>query len=157
QIRKVAIYSLARIGAESSADYLIDAAEAADYKYEETNAASELLNYVNNLAKQDKTKTALSIAKKVHKNTKEQDQYHSKAGALKIMTSLDPEKSTKLLQKAARSSNPVYRNVALGLAVEANMDNQLGSWIKKMAKAEDEAKIDFVRTLGKLEGNEVLA
>src|SRR5690606_16798604 len=114
--KKVALYSLAQIGAETSADYLLDAAEAADYQYEETNAASELLNYVNNLASRGNSKTAMSIAKKIHKNTKEQDQFHSKAGALQIIAALDERKSTKLLQKAATSSNTVYRNVALNLA-----------------------------------------
>ena len=156
QVRKVAIYSLARIGTLSSVDFLSDAAEDADYKYEETNAASEFLNYASNLAEQGETKKALSIAKNIHKNTKEQDQYHTKIGALNLLTALDPEKSTKLLQKAALSSNKIYRNAALDLASEGNMDSNLGSWIKKLSKADDEVKVDIIRTMGKLEGDAVL-
>src|SRR5690606_3594808 len=43
EMKKVAIYSLASIGAPSSAKILASSAQAADYRYENTNVASEYL------------------------------------------------------------------------------------------------------------------
>lgn len=156
RIRKVAIYSLASIGSPSSEEYLAEAAEAANYKYEETNAASEYLNYAQILAEEGDTKRAMAIAKQIHKKTKENDQFHTKIGALKLMVDLDPDKSNKLLQKAAISENPAYRNAALSFAAESNLKSNLASWVKKMRKSEDPVQLDFIQTLGRLEGEEVL-
>lgn len=155
-MRKVAIYSLANIGEISSAKLLADAAAAADYKYEETNATSEYLNYAKNLADKGEAKKALSIAKTIHKRTKEQDQYHTKSGALALMTSLDPGKASKQLQKASRSSNPAYRNAALNLALKGDLSANQNSWIKVLGKSDDAVKVDLLRTLGSLEGDAVL-
>src|SRR5690606_19698065 len=44
----------------------------------------------------------------------------------------------------------------LDLAMEGNLADNLDSWVKKMSKAEDAAKIDFVRSLGNLRGGEVV-
>ncbi|MEX2591533.1 MAG: DUF1080 domain-containing protein [Anditalea sp.] len=156
-MRKVAIYSLANIAALSSEDLLADAADAADYKYEETNASSEYLNYANNLAKQGESKKALSIAKTIHKRTNEMDQPHTKAGALRLMTNLSSgKKAIRQLRKAALSSNAVYRNVALDLALEGNLADNLDRWIKTLSKADDPVKVDIIRTLGEMEGEAVL-
>lgn len=155
-VRKVALYSLARIGSLSSQNYLEDAAAAADYRYEETHAASEFLNYAHTLSQQGDSKKALAIAKKIHKNAREQDQYHTKTGALKLLTELDPRRATRVLQKAALSSNTPYRNAALAFASQGNMGSDLASWVKKMDKADDRIQVDFIRTLGSLEGEEVL-
>jgi HEAT repeat protein len=155
-VKKVAIYSLANIGALSSEKVLAEAAESANYKYEETNATSEFLKYIKNLSQEGETKTALSLAKKIHKNTSEQDQFHTKIGALNLMVSLDPGKSAKLLQKAALSPSAAYRSSALDLALNGDLANQLESWSKLLGKAEDPVKVDIIRTLGRLQGDAVL-
>lgn len=154
-IKKVAIYSLARIGAPSSAKILASSAQAAGYGYENTNVASEYLNYIKSLASNGETKTALKLAKKVHKGADKEGQFHSKAGALNLLADLEGPKSAKTLQKAALSPQAAYRNTALALAKE-DMEANLQTWGKILAKAEDAAKVDILRTLGSLEGDAVL-
>src|SRR5690606_20305811 len=105
------------------------AAEAADYKYEETNASSEFLNYLKNLAKNGDTKNALKLSKKLHKSANDEGQFHTKTGALDLLASLDPAKSGKLLQKAVLSPNVAYRNAAMDLARE-DMTSNLQTWTK---------------------------
>lgn len=153
-VQKVAIYSLANIGAASSARVLADAAQTADFKYEESNAASEYLNYLNNLSEQESA-TALKLVKKLHKSAKNEDQFHTRTGALNLLVSLDPSKASKLLHKAVLSSNSAYRNAAMMLA-EKDMESNLQSWAKTLKKADDAVKVDLIRTLGQLEGDAVL-
>jgi len=155
EIKKVAIYSLARIGASSSSKLLMDAAKAAEFRYEETNASSEYLTYIRNLARAGETKAAIKLAKKLHKNADKEGQYHTKAGALDLLVSLQKEESGKLLQKAVQSPNAVYRNAAMDFAKE-DMSNNLQSWARILTKADDAVKVDLIRKLGTLEGDNVL-
>lgn len=155
EIKKVAIYSLANIGALSSNNIMTAAADAADYRYEETNASSEYLNYIKNLAKNGETKTAVKLAKKLHKKANNEGQFHTKAGALNLLVSLDGAKSAKVLQKAALSSNVPYRNAAMTLAQE-DMASDLQTWARILAKADDAVKVNLIRNLGELEGDDVL-
>src|SRR5690606_31784384 len=129
EIKKVAIYSLARIGSPSSAKVLASTASAADYRYENTHASSEYLNYIKNVAANGETKRAIKLAKKLHKSASKEGQFHSKAGALNLLASLDGTKSVKLLQKAAVSPEAAYRNTALALA-RKDMGSHLETWAK---------------------------
>lgn len=155
EIKKVAIYSLASIGAPSSAKILTGAALAADFQYENTNASAEYINYINNLAANGETKSAVKLATKLHKSANKEGQFHTKAGALNLLASLDPGKSAKLLQKAAVSPQAAYRNTALAL-IRDNISDDLQTWTKILAKADDVVKVDILRTLGSLEGDAVL-
>lgn len=149
-MKKTAIYSLAKIGAPSSAKLLAGAAQAANYKYENTNAASEYLNYIANLAANGETKTAVKLAKRLHNTASAEDQSHTRAGALNLLARLDGGKSTKLLQKAVLSPAASYRNTAINLA-QNNIAGDLQAWAKIINKADDAAKIDLIRKLGTLE------
>ncbi len=155
EIKKVAIYSLASIGAPSSAKMLANATQAADFKYENTHAASEYLNYIRNLAANGETKAALKLAKKLHKNANNEGQFHTKAGALNLLVSLDKAKSGKLLQKAALSPHAAYRNTAMDLA-QKDMASNVQAWAKILGKADDGVKVHLIRRLGELEGDAVL-
>ena len=155
EIKKVAIYSLARIGAPSSAKVLAGTALAADYRYENTHASSEYLNYIKNLAANGETKTATKLATKLHKSANKEGQFHSRAGALNLLASLAGDKSAKLVRKAAVSPQASYRNTALLLAKE-DITADLPTWSKILARADDAAKVDILRTLGGLEGDAVL-
>jgi len=154
-IKKVAIYSLAGIGSPSSEKILTAAARAADYKYEETNASSEYLKYLKNLAKNGETKTAVKLAKKLHKSANNEGQFHTKTGALDLLASLDGAKSAKLLQKAALSSDVPYRNAAMVLAQEG-MASHLQDWAKILEKADDAIKVNLIRQIGELESDGAL-
>lgn len=153
ELKKVAIYSLANIAEPSSKKVLSRAAKAANYKYEETHAASEYLTYAQNLVKKGETKLALSIAKEINRATKSEDQFHTKAGALNLLVQLQPNKADRVLRKAAVSSNATYRNVALDLALENGLSDNLESWTKVLRKADDEIKVDLIRTLGHLKND----
>jgi hypothetical protein len=155
-IKKVSIYSLANIGAPSSAKIVENAAQAADFKYENTHAASEYLNYIKNLAANGETKTAVKLAKKLHKSANNGDQIHTRAGALNLLASLDGARSAKLLQKAALSPHAAYRNTAMDLA-QKDMGSDIQTWAKILRKADDPVKVHLIRRLGGLEGDAVLA
>jgi hypothetical protein len=155
-VKKVSIYSLARIGAPSSAKILAAAAQAADFQYENSNAASEYLNYIKNLADNGETKNALKLANKLHKSANNEGQFHTKAGALSLLASLDEAKSAKLLQKAALSPNAAYRNTAMDLA-QKDMSADIQTWAKILRKSDDAVKVHLIRRLGELEGDAVLA
>ena len=152
-LKKVALYSLAKIAAPSSKKLLSGAAKAANYKYEETHAASEYLIYAQNLVEKGEAKLALSIAKEINRATKSEDQFHTKAGALNLLVLLEPNKADRALRKAAVSPHAAYRNVALDLALENGLSNNLASWTKLLKKADDEVKVDLIRTLGNLEND----
>ena len=154
-IKKVSIYSLARIGAPSSANILAGTAQAADFRYENTNASSEYLNFIKNLAANGETKNAVKLAKKLHKSANNEGQFHTKAGALNLLASMDGAKSTKLIQKAALSPHAAYRNTAMDLAKQ-DMGSNIQTWSKILRKADDAVKVHLIRRLGELEGDAVL-
>ena len=155
-LKKVAIYSLARIGAPSSEKVLAGAAEASGFVYENTHASSEYLVYIKHLADQGEAKRALKLAKRLHKKAGGEAQSHTRIGALNLLASLDPSKAPRLLRKAALSPVTNYRNAALALVMEGDLKTDMDFWSKLLDKADNPAKADILRKLGQLSGDEAL-
>lgn len=156
QLRKVSLYALGQIADPGSAKALKNAAEAAQYTYEPSNASATYLRYINRLAGDGNQKLALKLAKTLHKATNSPSQAHTKAGALEIMVRLDPANAPKVLQTAVLSDNSQYRGAALRYALQTGVANDVTLWKTALDKASPEAKTAIIGMLGQVKGNQTI-
>ena len=161
KLRKAVLYSLAQIADPSSEKILREAAVAANYKYEPTDALGSYLLFLNNCLL-DKKKTASIIlletapipvsnaemvtqsARKMLKATSENTQIAAKTAALELLTLSRGDKVIGDITGALKSNNKQYRQAALKLSENKNsakMYDELMKVAKKEKRAEVKAEI----------------
>lgn len=147
-LRKVVLYALSRIGGTASATVLADAAGAADYAYEPTDATAAYINYMHRLTDLGERKTARKLAARLFKRTGAAHQVHSHFAALELLTTLNGEKQVNKLLKATRDDDSVYRNAALGLLTPYLSDRTSARLVRNAEKADEQTQVDILRYLG---------
>src|SRR5699024_2085315 len=112
-LERVALYALANIAGTESADVLKDAAEKANYIYDESNATASFIHYANRLAENGNERLAEKLASRLLKDATSDEQVHSRIAALELLSQINGESYTKKLVKAALDDNLEYRVAAL--------------------------------------------
>lgn len=153
-LERVALYALANIAGTASAEVLKDAAESADYIYNESNATASFIHYANQLAENGNERLAEKLASRLLKDAKSDAQVHSRIAALELLAQINGKSYTKKLVKAALDDNLEYRVAALKFAAPYLTDANVSRWIKGIRKGDAETKADFI---GFLASNEQIA
>lgn len=148
KLQKVTFDALAKLADPASADLLYAAAKKSNFQYEQSGATAALLDYAANLQKQGNGSLALSTAKKLHDDAKDENQLHVRTAALNIMYHADQAKGMKLLLDAMGEKQLEYKAAALKLASADLNDANTDLWVKKMGKADDQTKAAIARMLG---------
>ncbi|VTP93093.1 hypothetical protein [Sphingobacterium daejeonense] len=124
-------------------------AEEKSYQYDRTNAASLAVDYAEGLAKKDKDAEATRFATTLYKNAAAFKAPTIQAGAISVLTSINPAKQKKQLIKLASNEDKLLRNVALGLLAEdakAGDLVKLAGSIRKLDGDAQESILNFLAT-----------
>lgn len=155
ELKKVALFALSSQADPGSAKTLYAAAEMAGFTYDPSNASGLYMRYIANLEEKGEAKKAYKLAKKVYKKTATTNQYHTKAAALGLMVQTQPEKSQKLLMKAALDDHPRFRGSALKWLSDEALISNLDDWKSTLNKGSAAAKAAIIRRMGNVNNTAV--
>ncbi|MCW3119094.1 MAG: hypothetical protein JWM28_3176 [Chitinophagaceae bacterium] len=151
---KVALYALAYIAEPASETALANAAAKAGFSYDITDASAAYIKYAEQLAAAGKAPQAKKIAASLLKKTPDDNQVPFRTAALKLLTSIDGEKSLPVLISATNDKNAKYREAVLKYAGAYTGDAAITQWIKQLGKADNTVKAEIIDFLGKA-GNRI--
>jgi HEAT repeat protein len=147
-LRKVALNSLANIANPSSASLLANAAEKSGYTFESTNATGSYLLYLNRLAENGNGNQAKKLADLLMKNTKNDNQVHTRIAAMSLLTHTSGKNNMQVLIDAAGDENPEYRAAALRMAEGKINSANTTLWLNKLKQFNPEIQSEIVTMLG---------
>lgn len=149
KLKKLALYALANIADPSSEAVLAKAAQEANFVYDPTNATATYLYYAQRLTETGKGAQAEKIAQTLLNAVKGENQIHTRTAALRLLTTIQGEKSMPLLLQAATDKNPEYRAAALKFAAPYVSPGTTEMWLSKLKKAGPEVQAEIITMLGK--------
>ncbi|HRE51735.1 MAG TPA: DUF1080 domain-containing protein [Flavitalea sp.] len=148
KLNAVSIYALAKIGNPSSEKTLADAARKSGFIYEPNNFTAAYIIYARQLAENNKKWDAARIANTILKNTPSDKQIPARTAALRILTSIQAEKSVPLLIRAMDNNNEQYRAAALRYALAYTKNPEIRQWIEQLKRSEGKIKAEIITMLG---------
>lgn len=155
-LRKVALYALANIGAPSSENRLMNLASKAAYGYDEANATSSYLTYLSRLGENGHKALAIKAATALLRNTPNPKQVPTRCAALRLLTDMQGNASVPTLIKALESTDIEYRVAALKYAQKYITPATTSLWLKALAKVKPEAQAEIIGMLGQMETKSAL-
>ncbi|MCF0064138.1 DUF1080 domain-containing protein [Dyadobacter chenwenxiniae] len=147
-LRKVSLFALSEIGAPSSEQILLAAAQKANFGYDESDATAVYLKYLARLAENGNTPAAEKAALALLKNTPDVKQTPTRSAALKIYSDIKKRESVPVLVSALQSADPEYRIAALKLGQKYLMADGTTPWLNAMKKAKPEVQAEIITMLG---------
>lgn len=144
-----AFTALSKFGGQKTYDVLYTKAKSVEFGFDRTNASSLLIEFANNLAKNNNQNLATQIATRVYKEANGESAIGAKVAALELLSRLQPSKQRKELLKISSSNNAILRNVALGLlgnGASASDMKKIASSLLKLDAQEQESVFNFLRT-----------
>lgn len=145
-LAKTALYALSYIASPASATVLSGAAKRAGYKYDETNATTAYLAYIQQLAIAGKKVEAARHAEQLLNAAK--DQVQVRTAALSLLNDIQGENNQKRLLAAATGDNDEFRVAALKLAGKNLSPAATAALLKSLNSASPAAKADIIDLLG---------
>jgi hypothetical protein len=144
-----AFTALSKFGGQKSYDVLYNKAKSVGFGFDRTNASSLLIEFANNLAKNNNQNLAAQVATRVYKEANSESAIGAKVAALELLSRLQPSKQRKELLKVSSSNNAILRNVALGLlgkGASASDMKKVASSLLKLDAQGQESVFNFLRT-----------
>ena len=148
KLRKVALYSLAKIADPSSEEILAEAARNASFIYDEANATSSYLLYAERLIEEGKQQQAEKIAESLLQTATQDNQVHTRTAALKLLADIRGEKSVPLLIDATENKDKEYRAAALKFAADYLTPATIDLWLKQLKKVDAAVQAEIIAMLG---------
>jgi len=148
-MRRPALAALANIADPKAYATLVDAAKAADFRYEPANAVGALMEYARQLSKRGQPAPAEKVCRLVMKSTDGDGLLPTKAAALAILADARGVAALPDLLNALDHSDRGYRNAALMSAEKFGGARPVGEWIAKAQKVDPERRADIIAMLGR--------
>ncbi|MDR0349784.1 MAG: DUF1080 domain-containing protein [Tannerella sp.] len=144
-IRKVALYTLSKIGTKASLPEVLTAAEKAGFTMDRSGANDACILLIKRVLEQGDTKEAVTAANNLFKKSAKADQTATRIAALQLlMTAQDDKTASKTLMTALKDPCREYRNAALD-AASAFADKTLYTGLLKSAgKMNTSQQIDII-------------
>ncbi|MEH6306574.1 DUF1080 domain-containing protein [Olivibacter sp. CPCC 100613] len=144
-VRKTALYALAKLADPSSEELLKASAEKVSFGYDESKATASYINYANNLL----VKGNRELAEKVAKTLLKVDDAHTptRIAGLNILTHIYGEEYVPDLVKASRDENKAYSIAALKLAQPYLKGTSIEKWGKVSKKTTPETQAAIIKAL----------
>ncbi|TCS86735.1 HEAT repeat protein [Anseongella ginsenosidimutans] len=148
-LRKVALYALANIASPASAKVLSASAAESNYNFEETNATSSYLRYLDRLIEDGEDNTAAKLARKLMKKAKGSELVHTRTAALALLAEARGQEGLPYLLKAMKDDSPEYRRAALKFSGDISAPAAAAAWIKQLQRSKDaEVQSEIIAMLG---------
>ena len=148
ELRKVSLAALAKIGDASSAKLFQSAAQKAGFTYDNTNATSDYILYLEELAKTNKA-LATQSATKLMADAARVKQLQTRIAGLKLLTDINGAKGLPLLQAAMQDKDIKYRGAALQFAMPYQTAASNALWVKLLNTVSPEAQVQLLSFVSK--------
>lgn len=145
-IRRHALWALARIGDPSSSPVLLTQAQQVKFKHDPTEATVALVEYMHQLTADGQKAAATNVATKVLDGTTETSLQHVRLAAVETLVKLDPAAQTKLVIAESKRFDAKYQKEIQKLAVPT-VATALKSWMKEYKNAEGERQANLLMLL----------
>lgn len=143
-----ALNALAQSGAPGAYSPLLKAAEAAGYRWDQTEAVSALLNYARNVALKGDLKTMDKICKIVMSECKDPSSVHYRIAAVENQIRFHGSGAMRQIFNAMKDPDKVFRSAVLQASLSVPGEAVTGEWIKFFSKAPSYAKPEIISMLG---------
>jgi hypothetical protein len=150
EVKKHALWSLARIGDVTSSDLLIREAKSSDFQTDDSESVLALVEFMNQLSAQGDKSAALSVSKVILDNTPDVTQQQVRLAALHVYTESDLMNANKLMLKEYKRFDEAYqRNVLNMVSAYASTPAIFATWNKEYKKASGSLQADILAMLSK--------
>jgi len=122
-LKKVALYALAKIGSPQSAKIMYNAAKESGFTFEPATATASYVLWINRVATVDKS-LAGKHSTGLIKTCSAENQTQTRSAALSILVLTAGEKATPYLYSAFKSDNRTYWMAALNLSKQLQAGNK---------------------------------
>ena len=147
-LKRVSLAALASIASADSYGPLLNAAKAAGFVYEPSNATAAFLSYANRLGETGNLTLCTKACDELINSCQSTAQLHTKSSALSTyMHFFENEAQAKLLNAFDNSDKP-FRFAVLNLAAKSKAAS-VKAWITKASKAKPEQQAEIIEMLGK--------
>ena len=147
-IRKVAFYTIGRIGSVASLSELEKAARAVGYKVENTGVNEAYIALIKRVANED-ARAANRAAVSLLNNATRAGVTYTRIAALQIVMSLNKANISKQVLSAMKDNCKEYRNAALDFASEYVGEADYIAIIRSLPKAKPEVKVNILNWIGR--------
>jgi HEAT repeat protein len=154
--RKVGLFALARIADPTSATLLEQAAKQAHYTFDETDAVSAYILYLQKLAATGNKSTASRLSAKLMSDASTAKAIHTRTAALKLQVDMNGAAALPLLYAAMKDANSEYRAAALQFALPYQSGANNKQWLKTMSGISSEAKVQVLYMLANTKDKSLL-
>ncbi len=146
-LRKVALYALARIGDPAAISVLQAAVQKAAYTFDNTGALAAYILFLHQLASGGNNREADKLARNLLQDANNAAQLHTRIAAVKVLVDVNGEKSLPLLYKAMQDNNIEYRAAALEFASKFKSASIKKQWQQTIAASSPDAQVQIISFL----------
>ncbi|WP_028296539.1 DUF1080 domain-containing protein [Olivibacter sitiensis] len=144
-VRKTALYTLAKLADPASEAILRTKASEANLGYDESNATASYINYAYNAFAKGNLELAEKVAKTLSSADKEQ--ISTRIAAMDLYTQIQGKQYLPSLLNAARDKNIAYSIAAVELARPYIKEREVVAWGKTLKKTSLETQSAILKTL----------
>ncbi len=147
-IKTSAYNALARSGNPLAYPVLANAAKAASYKWEQTEATSSFINYASAVGKRGDVKTMEKICRLVMSKCNDDLTIQYKTSALNTIVRFQGLEAMGSVFQAAASPNDKYRSAAIMMTLEIPGKEVVQKWLAYFPKASQASRPEIITMLG---------
>lgn len=146
-MQETVLYALSQVGTKASLPDLAAAAKGDSYTLKKNSATEAYIALIKRILGQSDVKDAEKAAKALMKDAGKAGQVQTRIAVLEILMMAKPADASKLLQKALKDSNDVYRFAALTFASDYADSDMYNELIKSLKKSKPEVQADILNWL----------
>ncbi|MCD6332768.1 MAG: DUF1080 domain-containing protein [Bacteroidales bacterium] len=151
QMRKIALWALAKIGSPESAEFMIRTARDVKFTTDPSGAMRSLVSYTDHLAANGEINRARRIAYMIVKECTREDNYTYGLSGMSLLTDHFGYEALHVLLKAMDDPRPDYRAGALRYARQINDIAAIRQWMKKAKESDPRVAAEIIDFLGEMQ------
>lgn len=156
-IKKEALYALAKIASPSSKQILLEAARKTNFTITKDDATKAYIEYARNLGANGDKSLCKEVCNDIIKNASSEKQLHIRSAAYSILrTNFENDITKALLKEVKNTTNKAYRKAILNEAEKGMTSDEVGLWLKAFKKISNEGKAQLLNTLAHRKEEDIL-
>ncbi len=145
--QQYALMALSEIASANSKEVLVNAAEQANFKLDDSKAIIALIRYATRLKENGNSALSAEVAKDILKNAKAEEQLHFRSAAMHLLREIEGSAFTKTLLKEAKNTNEKYSASVVDAASGNLTSAEVSKWVKAYKKYPATTKPLVIRML----------
>jgi HEAT repeat protein len=156
-VQSSALFALAKIASPSSKEILSDAAKAAQFKTDASDAMISYIEYGRNLGISGQKELSRAVCDEIIKNAKSEEQLYIRSAAYSILSDNFGNEITKsLIKEARKTDNGPYLKSLLNYGSNGMTSQNVDDWMKAFKKLSNDGKGQLLNSLAHRSENIIL-